>query len=154
MISRTPVISLALAAALALGGCVDGDDTPDPGITASPTVSVRPTIAKAVPDGTISAKLNPTADVKIDELITRLNALPGVLGAGYFAGESRVVVRMKPDATTAQIEATVVAIRKEPALSDITFEPPERTEASPSPSPSPAPSPTGSRSASPTATSY
>lgn len=150
MTSRAPVILLALCAALALGGCVDGTDTNEADATASPTPSVRPTLAAPVPDGFVSAKLNPKANVNVGELITRLNALPGVLGAGFFADESRVVVRLKPDATKAQIDAAVAGILKEPALSDMAFEPPDQPSRSPSPSPSPA----GSRPASPTATSY
>jgi len=157
MTSRYVTLPLVLSAVLALGACTSDDASPEP-VGSSPTAtaspSVRATIAAAVADGTVSALVNPKSEVPIDALIARLNAIPGVLGAGYFAGESRIVVRLKADATAAQIAGVLTAIRAEASLSDITFEPPEKAASSPSPKSSPSPAPTRKPAATPSATSY
>lgn len=130
---RTRLAVLPLALFTALTGCtMGGDEDPDATPSASAQPSVRPTVAAPVPNGLVSAKIKLSPDVKVDEVIARLNKLPGVLGAGYFASEDRIVVRLKPDATSAQLTAAIAAIRKEQVLTDISFEPPE-----PSPKPSP-----------------
>ena len=132
MTSRPALISLALTTALVTAGCTLGDDDPTAAASASATPSVRATLAAPVPSGLVSATYRPARGGSVDALIARLNKLPGVLGAGYFASEASVTVRLKPDATKAQIDAVVDAIRKEPTLSDVVFEPPEPT-AGPSP---------------------
>ena len=149
MVPMTPRRAfLALAAALALGGCIRSDEaTPAP--SPSSTVSVRPTIAAAVPNGVISAKLNPKSGADVATLIGRLNALPGVLGAGYFSDEARLIVRLKPDATPAQIEGVIAGVRREASLFDIAFEPPESPSSSASPAASATPRPAGESSSSP-----
>ena len=152
---RSLVLPLALVSALVLSACTDGGDVSGP-TDRSPTAtpSVRPTIAAPVPGGFVSATFDVTGDVKIDALIARLNAIPGVLGAGYFAGEKRVLVRLKPDATKAEVEAAVALVRSEASLSDVVFESPEAT-GSPSPaSPSGTAKPPASAKPSPTTSSY
>ncbi|HVE99460.1 MAG TPA: hypothetical protein VNA12_09805 [Mycobacteriales bacterium] len=147
MTSRLAVIPLALTAVLVTSACTDRDDaTGSGGRSASPTVSVRPTIAAPVADGIVAATFDVTSDVKVDDLIARLNRVPGVLGAGFFANESRIVIRLKPDATKEQIAAAVAAVRKETSLTDVVFEAPE-----PSPKASPQPSPTPSAPSKPAA---
>ncbi len=116
--AATAVLSLLLTSACTDGGDATGSGAATPSATSSP----RPTIAAAVPDGTVAARFVAKGTDTGDQLVSRINALPGVLGTGYFASEARIVVRLKPDVTAAQIEALIAALRAEKSLADIEFE--------------------------------